>query len=476
MSLFGSKSGGAHAVKPQPLVKKSAETEANAKEPVKVQGKVMQVAGMDTQTVGNKPVATKPQKVQEPKSQPEQPQPKRTQTEAVAQPETRREQSVTTAEIINERNNKKKKKKAGKVILIIVLIFALVAAIGVAAIYFMREAPEQNDEGIKGDAPVVPDGRKKGVYTFLVAGTDMVSSNTDTIMVGSFDTENHKLNIVSIPRDTLINLSHEVKKANSAYHYATYYSTDSSSSYYGVDPIESMRTELVERLLGFDVDNYVLVNIDACAEVVDCIGGVDFNVPIDMKYNDPTQDLVIDLNAGEQTLNGENFVKVMRFRYSYAGGDIERIQTQHDLLMALAKQMLSLGNVPNVGKVASIISENMQTNLSTENIMYYITEFLKLDDGDINFYTLPGDTSGSIFGYSYVYTDIDAWLQMVNDYINPYTVDVTVNNVDIVTYKDGNFYYTNDETKLLNGVESFLGYSSDSAMGGAGVVKYKPQG
>ena len=211
----------------------------------------------------------------------------------------------------------KKKGKAGKVILIILLcLVVLLAAAYVYVEYFMA-APDSNGDGITNndDPPVnTVDGRKPGVYTLLVAGVDVVSNNTDTIMIGRLDTVNHTLNVVSIPRDTLTNIQHEVKKANSAYHYAAYYSGIQSSSYYGCDPIKKMREELIKSFLGFDVDGYILVNMDAAEQVVDAIGGVDFNVPPGMNYDDPTQDLHIHIPEGQQKLNGEQFVQLMRFR------------------------------------------------------------------------------------------------------------------------------------------------------------------
>ena len=386
--------------------------------------------------------------------------------------ETSAEQSGKSVdEIVAARNKKGKKKKTGKVILIIVLVLALLAGIGYVALEYFISPPDTDDEGVTNDPNVKHvDGRKDGVYTFLVAGTDQVSNNTDTIMIGSFDTVNHKLNIVSIPRDTLINIQHEVKKANAAYHYAAYYKNVESSSYYNCDPVQSMRKELVKSMLGFDVDKYVLVNLNAAAEVVDAIGGVEFDLPIDMNYDSKKQDLHIHLNKGLQTLSGEDFVKVMRFRSSYAGGDLQRIEMQQKLLSALADQMLTLGNVPNLTKVAQIVADNMETDMSTENIIYFAKEFLKLGKDDVKFMTLPKLSTGSVFGYSYVFTDIDAWLKMVNESLNPWTTEVTAQNVDIITYKDGNFYSTTGEVN--NGVESFLSYNSSDPMASAQVIRY----
>ena len=369
----------------------------------------------------------------------------------------------------------KKKGKAGKVILIILLCLVLLLAAAYVYVEFFMSAPASDDKGINNNdnnkTPTnVVEGRKPGVYTILVAGVDVVSNNTDTIMVGQLDTVNHTLNVVSIPRDTLTNLKHEVKKANSAYHYAEYYSGIKSSSYYGCDPIEKMREELIQSFLGFDVDGYILVNMEAAEKVVDTIGGVQFEVPPGMDYDDPTQDLHIHIPSGSQKLTGEQFVQLMRFRSGYAGGDIQRIDMQHQLLMAVASQMLSLKNIPNLSEVISIVTDNMTTSLSTEDMLYYAKEFLKLDKDNIKFMTMPGNTNGSVFGASYVFCDIDAWLDMVNEYLNPWETDVTCENVDIVTYKDGNFYSTTGV--LQGGVSSFLNYSSSSSMGSATVYPY----
>ncbi len=377
-------------------------------------------------------------------------------------------------EIVAERNKKGKKKKAGKVILIILLVLAILAAGAYVAVEYFLDPPDQNGDGLDGTKPTGTqvEGRKDGVYTFLVAGTDQISNNTDTIMIGSFDTKNGKLNVVSIPRDTLTNIQHEVKKANAAYHYASYYKDIEGSSYYGVDPIQSMRQELVKSMLGFDVDSYVLVNLEACEQVVDAIGGVEFDVPLDMNYDSNKQDLHIHINKGVQTLSGEQFVQIMRFRSAYSGGDLDRIEMQHKLLKALADQMLTLGNVPNAAKVAQIVSDNMQTDLSVENIAYFIKEFIKLDKEDVQFMTMPKIEAGNVFGYSYVFTDIDAWLDMVNEYINPWDTDVTVNNVDIITVKDGNFYSTTGE--LNGGISSFLSYNTNDSLAYAQVLQWVP--
>ncbi len=152
-----------------------------------------------------------------------------------------------------------------------------------------------------------------------------------------FDTVEGKLNIVSLPRDMLVNVNLNIKKINQPY---------AAAKNNGEDAAKAL-LDTVADVLGYSVDLYAFINIEAAAEIVDAIGGVYFDIPFDMDWDAPDQDFYIHIKAGPQTLNGENFVNAMRFRMSndgshtYAGGDIERIQFQQQLLMALATRRCS---------------------------------------------------------------------------------------------------------------------------------------
>ena len=223
-------------------------------------------------------------------------------------------------------------------------------------------------------------------------------------------------------------------------------------------------------MLGFGIDKYAVRDINAAEQIVDTICGVEFDVPVDMHYDDPVQDLHINIDAGLQKLNGEQTVQVLRFRHTYAGGDIQRIGVQQALFKAMASQLLSLGNIPNIGQLIEIVENNTETDLTADNIRFYIKEFLLLNKDNINFYTLPADTSGSIFGMSYVYPYIDEWIELVNDKINPWEKKVDVSNINMVTYSNGNFYSTTGELK--GGVTSFMFYEAGTSVAGAGVYPY----
>lgn len=270
--------------------------------------------------------------------------------------------------------------------------------------------------------------RQDGVYTMLVAGVDEGGGNTDTIMVGKLDTVNHTLDVVSIPRDTLINVSWWVKKVNSAY----------AAAGGGDEGIASLR-ENIRRLIGFDVDCYALVDLQLFVQVVDAIGGVDYDVPFAMDYDIGP---VIHLQPGYQHLNGEQALGLVRFRSSYVMGDLGRLDAQHDFLKAVAKQFIDLGNVPNLPKVLKLFETGLKTDLETANIAYLVRQALMCDSDDINFYTMP-NCPVTVNEYSYVTVELMDWFDMINAHLNPFAEPVGFGNVDIV-YRDwdGSFHGT----------------------------------
>ncbi|NLC72861.1 MAG: hypothetical protein GX684_03705 [Ruminococcaceae bacterium] len=282
------------------------------------------------------------------------------------------------------------------------------------------------------------------IYTFIVVGRDKVGANTDTMMVVHFDTTAHKLNVVSIPRDTLVNIPENVKRVNTLYAYGKNRNGDGPARL----------KEGLRDILGFELGNYVIVDLRAFEEIVDAIGGVTYNVPIDMFYDDPYQNLHIAIRRGEQLLSGAEALKVVRFRAGYASADIGRIGTQQDFLKAVAKQLLTVGNIPNLPKIIDILTSNVETDLTAANITYFATELLKCKAEDITFNTLPADYTANIGGFSYVSIYIPEWLDMVNTYLNPYPEKVTEANVNILTKTKNGFYSTTGT--VAGGPGSFL--------------------
>lgn len=265
-------------------------------------------------------------------------------------------------------------------------------------------------------------GRKDGCYTFLIAGKDKAAGLTDTVLVGMLDANNHTLHFYSIPRDTAVNISWSPKKINQ------YYPAAENQGRNGAEAL----IDGVENLIGYRVDCFAIFDVDVFVELVDTMGGVWFDVPVNMDYDDPGQDLYIHVAQGYQKLNGYDTMCVFRYRSTYINGDIGRLDVQHDLLKSIASQMLSLGNIPNIRKLVEIYEKNVITNLTGGNVMFFVQEFLKMKEDDIVFETVPAHYDGEVNGMSYVFIYPDEWLADVNAHLNPFTAEITAGDVDII--------------------------------------------
>lgn len=347
-----------------------------------------------------------------------------------------------------------RKRKSHRKLIAVLVVLAILAGGGIAAYKAFVKPPDLNDlrptdepsiEDGSGqeDKPVKPTDdpnveyidngyRKEYRYTFLIVGLDQVQTNTDTMLVGTLDVKDKWLHVVSIPRDTLVNVPWPVKKLNTVYTFSTMSYKDWEFDN-GMDGLK----KAISDIMGYEPDCWALIDVEAFEKLVDAIGGVYYDVPVDMNYSAPDQDLYIDIKAGYQWLSGAEALKVVRFRSGYATADIGRIETQQDFLKSVAKQMLTLGNIPNITKVYDIYEEYVDTNLSTGNIAWFVKEFLKLDSEDITFDIMPENYSLLIpagNGLSYCSIDIDAWLELVNEKLSPLDEPITAEDLNILTW------------------------------------------
>ncbi len=265
-------------------------------------------------------------------------------------------------------------------------------------------------------------GRKQDVYTFLLCGTDDGNGGTDTIMVAAYDVKNQKMNVMSIPRDTMVNVSWSTKKINSSYNAG------------GI----SRLAQEAGNLIGFPLDFYIKVDLKGFVQLIDALGGVEFEVPYNMNYDDPAQHLSIHVKKGMQHLNGADAVGVVRWRKNndgtgYSSGDIGRIQTQQAFLKAVGKKCLNFGNITKVKEFAEIFSKYVETNLSLGNLIWLGQQGLGVDIDNIHFFTMPGNYAATYHGASYVTPDIDQLVEAINTYLNPYLANVTNEDVDVMT-------------------------------------------
>ena len=324
----------------------------------------------------------------------------------------------------------KKKKSGWKTFGIIMLVLAIL--VGGAYAYWMisTKAPTKARQSLgNSTSPQTTDldsdqseavsGSNDRYYTMLIVGKDVAGLNTDTMMLCRYDSVDHKLNVCSLPRDTLTNIPAGNKKLNNAYGYSS-----------KTGDIEKL-LDSVEDIAGFRPDSYVLIDTDTFVKMIDAMGGVDFDVPVDMNYEDFVQNLYIHINKGYQHLNGTQTMQVFRFRHTYSNGDLGRIDVQHDLIKACASQWLQLGNWNKLLPAAKIVLDNAKTNLSYGNMQWYAKEFFKMSADDISFMTVP-NTGCYIRRYSYVSINVDEWMTMVNTYLNPTDTPITKENCNIL--------------------------------------------
>lgn len=286
------------------------------------------------------------------------------------------------------------------------------------------------DDGYDGDMPTVSGDRKEGVYTFLLVGTDKGDGNTDTIMVASYDTVNQDVAIMSIPRDTMINVSWDIKKINSVY------------SRYS-DGIGALKKQ-VKTLIGFTPDFYVKVDLEMFVELVDLVGGVEFYVPQDMNYDDDWQDLHIHLEEGLQVLDGEKAMELVRFR-RYAEGDIKRVEVQQNFMKALIKECLSLEHWGKIKAYIDLAMDNVQTDLEFGSVVWFAAQALGLNGtkalnmDDVYTCTLPANYYASAWSrstkneQSYVTIYPNQVVELVNERFNPYEQKVTTGMLDAMS-------------------------------------------
>ena len=266
----------------------------------------------------------------------------------------------------------------------------------------------------------LPASHQTGVYNILICGTDDDGYRTDTIIVAHLNETTHDVALMSVPRDTVVlNGSGGIMKINSVYAGG------------GADGMARLSKRL-GAMLGFELDGYVLVNLEAFRETVDLVGGVEFDVPQDMYYNDPSQNLHIDLRAGMQTLDGEKAMELVRFRKGYASQDIQRTKVQQEFLRALAKKVLSVSSLTKIKELADVFSTYVTTDLTVGNMLYFAQSLRNSDFDAMKTYTLEGE-GAMINGVSYYPLYAGKLVQVVNESFNPYDAPVTLDTVSVIT-------------------------------------------
>lgn len=292
------------------------------------------------------------------------------------------------------KGKKRKMTPARKFLTIVLSVFALyLAALGIFSLAaYLSDDPD--DKPIDVISSIIG-GKVPERTSFVIMCTDEDKTRTDTIMVGCYNSATTGLDIISIPRDTLVSVS--------AVHFEQmqekYPQLNSSRMqinhihhFIGEKDGPKALTEELEDFLDIDIDYYVRVDFDAFHYFVDSIDGIDFDVPQDMDYDDPTQNLAIHLKKGMQHLDGDKAEQLVRYRKGYFNGDIGRIAVQQEFLKALVKKAVSADTIKsNPTAYIKTMFKYVTTNAPMSDMLRYAGELKKLDTDKMNTYILPGE-------------------------------------------------------------------------------------
>lgn len=287
------------------------------------------------------------------------------------------------------KNKKEKKKHKGLKVFLIILLIIIIFILG-----FVTYSTYKNGWGMKGLLQTAMGQSNEKLenldpLTVLILGVseDITTELTDTIMIASYNPKTQKATLLSIPRDTFVGAN-----KNKATSY------DKINSLYQKGPEKTLAA--VNKLTGLNIIYYVVVSNNALVELVDTIGGVEYDVPIDMDYDDSSQDLYIHLKAGKQKLTGEQAEWLVRFRHnnngtsypsSYGDNDLGRMKTQREFMKEVARQTIQLKNVVKLGSFVDILKENVKTNITNWSLIKaYIPYMVEFDTENIQSESLPG--------------------------------------------------------------------------------------
>ena len=294
-------------------------------------------------------------------------------------------------------------------------------------------------------APDVGRGQREGVYTFLLVGRDTAGGgNTDTMLLLTYDTNEKTLRGLNLPRDTMVNVSTNSKRLNAVFNYNK--GKDKATQ---VEKGMAALKDQVANLTGITPNFYVIVEWEAIGELVDALGGVEFEVPFDMDYDDPYQDLHIHQKAGLRVLSGDDAMQVIRHRKnndgSHSNGDVGRLKIQQDFLKAVAKKCLQPATFLKIPALAEVFTKNVTTDLTVGNILAFAQLAYGMNpEEDVSFVTAPIGDSFLYRGAALITLDETKLLEILNGTMNPYHEEIEASDLQLVHRKsNGSFGVTN---------------------------------
>lgn len=303
---------------------------------------------------------------------------------------------------MSKKNEKKKKNIYQKFTTFFIAIFAVGVVLWTGIYAVNRVIGEDSLATQAGSNDSKVSTKKKSEINALIVGTNQ--NLTDTMIYVNYNVETGKVAMMSIPRDTYITNEYCVgHKLNSLYR------GKNTQAF----------IEQIEDLIGVNIDYYLIFDSKMLIEIVDKIGGVEVDVPMRMKYDDPTQNLHIDLKKGNQILNGKQAEQFVRYRKGndgsgYARGDIQRTEVQQQFIKKFISTVLSTKNLTKIPDLINIALDNTDTNITAREALKYSTDVAKIDTSNISSCTAPGEAK-YINNISYFVMDKEKTKELVKN-------------------------------------------------------------
>ena len=267
---------------------------------------------------------------------------------------------------------------------------------------------------------------EEGTKNLLIIGEDKLNNLYDTICIANIDQKKKTLKLIMIPRDLYVEYSqdiislipekliHEPGIYKINYTHTIGYKIGYKGKFDNSGPI-SFLADVIHEKFGIEVDDYIKVNTKGFRALINHLGGVDINVPYDMNYDDPTQDLSIHIRKGMQHLDGTDAEGFVRFRQGYREdgsffeiGDTQRKKNQLNFIKALMKQKGTLGNINKIPGMIDIMGKNVQHSIGIGDILQTymgLAKYIISDEYEITTENLSSETLKRIDGSSYMILD-----------------------------------------------------------------------
>ena len=274
------------------------------------------------------------------------------------------------------------------------------------------------------------ENRRDMFWTFLIVGINE-GTNVNTAMVASYCGLTRQANLISIPRDAPVHPNRRGRKLSSSY-------LIGASGGRGHEGGIAQVQRDVMGVVGFVPDYYVLIDYDTFFTIIDAIGGIEVYVPFRMRYDDPCQNLTIDIQPGMRFMDGQTALQFARFRRANRGyqgiTDYQRMENQQAVVRAVLNNLLRPSSLLRIPEFVSIFNESVYTNLTFSEMMWFALELNHIRssvDEALNTYTFQPIGPGQA-PYFYEFLNPRSVLELVNRTINPFDRNLEARDLNII--------------------------------------------